>query len=680
MMTRWLLVGVLCVSASPAWASVLSDAARDLAVGSWVEMTRPSGIGAALGSTSSSGHVLTYGMQMLWDPDNASVYNCSNDHLVNHKCSKYTESTNAFSVLTDPPYAQATSHAWDHQTIDIYNRRMYHITAQPSGSIEAYYCDLAGNPTCTSWTAINNFDNAMANGIGVQAMGWAPWFGTTGKMVYAFTLNGTDITVKTFDPVDSSLATLGAIPYTGNPWPTFVDCTVHAPFLCYIGVSGTPGSTKFYTVNSSGTVTARATPPCDLHWNESDSIVEPVSGHLITMCGSGTVGLHVYNNTTNAWTLLSSGNTPPQTFAGGSPINNGIMLVSLPEHGVIMAVSAKQNASSTDSNFGVWLYKYANSWTYRSTASGVLNAQGFDTAGVFTTQVNTSSKVSGFGALGDPNSVRDTTVYASGSSSFKCHYTLNVGAQPCEEYWMFAGDGGSHTYFAESSTFWLQFAFRAGPDWIANGWNVDNNPKMFILHNNNSSCANEELTMINTATRNAISMYGECGAKPFETENGTTFTNSGPNFYRQSGWNTSPLGYQCRYNSGAWNTPNCFNMVADTWYTLTIKVSIGTWNTSNSSLEVWASEYGKKPRKVINIHSIPLKTDSWSPDGYDTVEFLGFMTSSTSNPVTDIWFDEAIWSTSPINPSAGALSASSASSDKYRLSGASRMTGTWRMQ
>jgi len=649
------LVGLLWAVQSQ--ATVLSDAALALAPGQMVQLSQASGIGAAIGATGSSGHTVTYGQTIPWSGINRALYLCAQDHGGGaQRCVKYDEVTHAWTILQTPPWGASFMHGYDHNTIDVIGNYLYHV---PVSTTSIYRCNLTTTPNCaTADWSVAFTDSRLANGIGLQSSQFINWKGKAGSYLVAAKLDGTNSFVDAWDVSTATLTTsLVTYPYNGSAYGTdFVECTESLPYLCYIAND----SNEFYTMDINYTrSTLRATPPCTFHWNESDSIVDPVTGRLLTLCGSGTTGLHEYNPTTNTWSVKLSGLQPPQTFAPQAPTaNNGIVMASIPRYGVILIIAAQANAGSQpDPNTAVRMYLYKNAqadFTGRCAQSGVLNCQGFDTAAVFSQAVNTAAKTDGLTTGTNPNNIRDTTNKTSGASSMKFHIPVNAGQNCCDAWWGFFGQGGSNVGFSQNSTFYVQYGFRADAVWTSLNWVTDSYPKLVIFHHQSSSCANEEITTINRNTKNVLTMYTECGARGVYTAaTDGIYNEGGAQINGQSGF--SKGGYECEYNGSAWNGPTCFNMVANQWYSILYKVTIGTWSVANSTIEAWVAPYGMPYRKWVNVGQMILASNTPSDVGYNVLELTQFMTAhSGSNPAADVWYDDLLISTAlPYQPVIG---------------------------
>ena len=327
-------------------ATVLSDMAASLAPGQWAELPAPVGMGATLGTNGASGHKLTYATVGAWDPISKRIYFCGMDHELAHQtCQIYTEATHTWSILpTQPPWAGGTSppiHGYDHNVLDANGRAFYH---RPYVSKNVYTCNIGFDPNCTSWSLAFT-DSDMAGDLSGHA--FAPWRGTSGRMVYYSVFNSTSSIVKEWDPNTRTSTTVGTIPMAGQYGGIVVECSDGSPNICYLATD----STSLYTLNASGTLTARPTAPCSMHWNTSVSTVDPATGSLVTFCPSS---VHEFNPTTNAWRQVS-GTTPAHQFV--SQWSNGALVVSVPAYGVIVVLGG--NLGTSDATKKMWVYKHA---------------------------------------------------------------------------------------------------------------------------------------------------------------------------------------------------------------------------------------------------------------------------------------------------------------------------------
>lgn len=583
-----------------------------------------------------------------YDPNSGLIYFSDGPDLF-----RYNPSTN---VLTNVGGISALRNtlALSSLVVDPGHKYLFLMGGSGGGNTggNLYRWDISGNPPynnpvdllatatgCTTWLSTPSTNDAPV-GPGVQ---WYPV-----RNVIAL-WNGGD-SVGLYDPVTNSCS---SVTFSGGPGPQQQTGT-------FGRFSYFPALRVFAVVNSATqnayTIRIDSPPP-------TVSITSPVSGATVSATVIAAANADV--GVTSVQFLLDGANlgtpmtTPPYTYTWDTTsTTNGSHTLSAQARdaagnvgtSVPVSVTVSNSASSADQNF-----------QQRCAAAGVLNCQGFDTATIFNTSASATTLTDGFNApANNPNNIRDTSIYVSGGASAKFHIPNNAGLNCCNNYWGFFGQGANNVHFGQNSDFYVQFAFRADSTWTSKGWVSDSFPKLVIFHSiEGGSCANEEITTVNTSTLDTIQMYTDCGAQPLYTcSDGATYTGGGcgsGEIYGEQGWtDLSPFtGYQCGYTNGAWNTPNCFNFVANQWYTLYWHAHIGTWGTASSTVEAWVAPYGQQLKKWINVHNIPIAQDPGAP-GFNVLELTQFMTAHAgSNPAADVWFDELIISSKPIPAPAG---------------------------
>ncbi len=294
------------------------------------------------------------------------------------------------------------------------------------------------------------------------------------------------------------------------------------------------------------------------------------------------------------------------------------------------------------------------SFADRCAGKGVLVCQGFDLPEFFVPAKWPNSGLYPGGCR--KCDFRDTTVKASGASSYRMEIPGNGGQRPAGNWAQRFGPA-----FGPGSTFYVQYAFRADENWLVN-WDalLESSPKLSIFHNwAGGTCATEEITTNNLSGSGAPAMYGECGNTSFVTQlDGVTpdpQTNT-PYLIQQGFTDSGPTkGYACHNydpKSGPPYTGNCFYFQANTWYTLYWKIHIGAWGKPNSSVEAYVGPTGGQLRKFINAINWTLNSNRPADDGFDALTLTQFMTNAKSvpHPSAYVWYDELIVSSEPIAP------------------------------
>jgi len=395
------------------------------------------------------------------------------------------------------------------------------------------------------------------------------------------------------------------------------------------------------------------------------SISAPAAGSTVT--GSVTVSASASDNvgvSSVQFTLDGSSLGSPVTTA---PYSISWDTTTAANGAHTLSAQAKDAAGNTGTAVGVTVTvsntasTTGQDFTTRCAAAGVLVCQGFDTAATFA--LTDANGGPGWHLETDcptwptPCVQRDTTVAFSGASSARLDIYGNTG-ENAEANWV---QPFGQT-FGPNTTFYVQYAFRADPNWTSIDWTQtgpagDNTaPKLSIFHNHNSTCASEEITFHDHNAWDMLAGYSECGSTHFTTQlDGVTYTENTP-FLLQQGF-TAPApftGENCQW-SNAGPTGTCFKFVANTWYTLYFKIHIGGWGQPNSTIEAWFAPQGSGMKKFINVTGFPFDQDTGS-DGFDTLTLTQFMTgkmASVAHATAHVWYDELIVSSNPIAPPTG---------------------------
>lgn len=291
----------------------------------------------------------------------------------------------------------------------------------------------------------------------------------------------------------------------------------------------------------------------------------------------------------------------------------------------------------------------------RCAQAGVIVCQGFDTGAVF---VQPTWPASGLYYESDCPSLpsrcvqQDTHVSFSGASSARWDIYGNTG-ENAEGNWL----QNFPQTFGPNTTFYVQYAFRADPNWVSIDWTKmgpegsNTAPKLSIFHNHAGTCAAEEITIHDHNSWTTPTAYSACGNEQFTTAlDGVTFT-SYPPFLLQQGFTAPPpfTGEKCQWaNEGP--VGKCFKIQANTWYTLYFKVHVGSWGQTNSSLEAWFAPQGQGMKKFISVLHYKLDQDK-DAAGFDALTLTQYMTgknASIKHPTAHVWYDELIVSAQPI--------------------------------
>ena len=420
----------------------------------------------------------------------------------------------------------------------------------------------------------------------------------------------------------------------------------------YICIGG--GEFQKISLNSPYTVTSLSGSNCgSLASSNAPGFAFDSSQNLFVGWNGGNT-VYTYNPDTDSCTS--------QSFSGGpgaqQPEGTYGRFRYFPSLGVFILINdVSQNAYSlrvTASQSAL------QNFQSRCTQTGVIVCQGFDSASVFTAATYQNT---GFYYETDcptwptPCVLQDTSVSFSGGSSARWDIYGNTG-ENAEGNWF----QQFPQTFGPNSTFYVQYAFRADPNWVSIDWTQtgtpgDNTaPKLSIFHNHVSTCAQEEITFHDHNSWTTPTGYSDCGAYHFSTAlDGVTYTESTPYLLQQGFTAPAPFtGEDCQWTS---TTPSgtCFRIQPSTWYTFYFKIHVGGWGQANSSIEAWFAPQGQGMKKFINVTGFTLNQDS-GVNGFDALTLTQFMTgkqASVAHATAHVWYDELIVSTNPIPPPTG---------------------------
>jgi hypothetical protein len=289
----------------------------------------------------------------------------------------------------------------------------------------------------------------------------------------------------------------------------------------------------------------------------------------------------------------------------------------------------------------------------RCAAAGVVKCVGFDNT---TTDIVRGSSLQPDG-LGQYRARLDTANKASGAGSLVFelppppHAGANIGGQ-----WRTTGPTGMGALFGQNSVFYVQFRMRLTEDMLTNTW--DSYWKTILIHYNQQTCGSIELATVNEYMGGRPAMYTDCGARHFYTNLSGQYTESTPLLTQQG-------DYRCQY--GQVNRTTCLFFEPNQWVTFLYKVTIGTWDQPNSTVEAFVAREGdtqyrqwiKVPNFALSCNTDPCSQSPGRDQGYNNITLTPYMTGLSTSAgkagvVSRLWFDELIVSTRPIAvPGAG---------------------------
>lgn len=347
----------------------------------------------------------------------------------------------------------------------------------------------------------------------------------------------------------------------------------------------------------------------------------------------GVAGYRVYRNNTLVGTTVTSS----FSSTGLAPATNYSFTVA--------AYDAAGNASAQSSAVTATTFTASTSsgdFQTRCTATGVLVCMGWDSASDVVPAVWPNSGIYP-GDGGIFHGGFDTNIKASGAGSLRLDVLSNGSSNAAGDWRQKFGQE-----FGENSTFYIQFRQRFSLEMINIDWYglMGTSWKQNIIYNMGApSCVDFSLVTAQHYNSGLPIMYTECG-------NRGLWTNSGiPPYLLQQG------DFNCPYG-GESSTTNCFHYVANEWLTFYYRVSIGTWNTANSTIEAWVGRDGQPLKKFVSMPNFRI-ANSGTAIPYNAISLNAYMTAkdtSVAHPTASTWFDELIVSTQPIAAPGGIAS------------------------
>jgi hypothetical protein len=386
--------------------------------------------------------------------------------------------------------------------------------------------------------------------------------------------------------------------------------------------------------------------------------VDPVTGTFLALT-AGLTGRHLwsYNVRTNAWTQLAD---PP---AG---MTTEVLATPISTYGATAFVSCSSGASCSGSP--IYIYKHTNGtsadidYANRCSAPGVTKCNAMDTMSTSSSDItgkdliryDHSAPLGNILPAGGNNiyyASVDTSVKRSGVGSLRFKLEAGQTTGDIAGQYLPQTNNGLGATFGQNSDLYAQVAVRMSPEYFTNHLNYWNSvAKIMILHANQISCGNHELTTnqwVRDGGNNLLAGYQECGTNGWRTElDGHTFkiTFAGTPYLMQQG------DHYCPYPANP-PDPTCFRIPSNTWMTLYQHVHIGTWDNTNSTIEGWYAINGGPYVKWLNITNNYTIPSSGAGD-FNNMTLSPYMTCShdcTSAPVDAyVWYDEVVVSTRPI--------------------------------
>lgn len=662
------------------FASVLSDAANGMAVGTWTTFNISSGGDSELFYGSASGRIVPYSMSATWDPVHEIIRFCGHDHggdkVGIQRCVQYDEANNRWI-----PFGQYTNnmgggdwHGFEQNIVNWFTGDYWFKTSDLGTDSTAHYWKLPwGSGT---WEA-----KAISTGsVGSIAEAGIFWSGTmTGVTpgVGAIIRHSCTGTISIIDPSGSgsTIANVTLPGWSAGGYQCWAEYS-HVKNVAILG-GGENNYDKIYRLDSNGTIT-RLTDIGFYNVGISNGFVteDPVTGNFIFLGGSTYPG-YEYNPTTNTYTQLTGTRTPPTDLPNwdlnrGGTMGGTTITVPISKYGVILYVRC--DASQPCSYY---LYKHAVALTdfqTRCNAAGVLRCIAFDSSSELGLEGDPAQVAGVTHGMFNNNTVNhacetdrcptiDTSgIAASGTGSLKFVVPSNTeGAYAGQWFTTFTED---FQRFFENSTFYIQFRYRmdtnavnsirtrsgAGIKAMIAGWGST----AARGTNYYSSCSLIELVIQGLDNWGIPMMYHACGTFTRLVDPGVSQWNSSD----ENEQNARPSPYCFHYapTFADLQPPNgnCFVYLPNEWMTFKVRVDVGNYTGpgglyTNSRVRMWAAHEGQSSVPVID-KTMDLNA-GYSDDkaGWGNLWLLPY-SGSGSNILYGgtFWYDELIISTQDI--------------------------------
>lgn len=332
--------------------SSLADLAESLSPGEWGQLNSVTGQDATIGSQSgSSGSAITFGNSQPWNPHNQSIEIMGADHLggadywIEH--SRYSASTNSFSVIHPRGFLSGIGHVYDHLSVNPHNGDVYFVPYTGfTGSIPLYRKPFGGG----SYSQIFTFSP-----ISDQATHGSAWWsgafdgaGSHGCFVLYDNGNGSG-QLRCYDPLSASqiYSNDNSAPGSGgDDYHTVVEYSPIHNVAVYGG--GKANASRLWRLSSDGSVTSMPNSPMQIGMQDANLVNDPVSGNFVLM-GSGQIW---ELNPTGSGSWRRMGSVPGGV--GDPTALDAVVSSAITDFGVIAYITQVTSSGGT-----FFLYKHA---------------------------------------------------------------------------------------------------------------------------------------------------------------------------------------------------------------------------------------------------------------------------------------------------------------------------------
>ena len=334
----------------------LSDAARDMLSGDWLQMTGanlPSGLDLFTGQGGSGGFITGYASKMARDSGNKKMYFLGCDHgietifmVYNEQANSWTEAASSVPWGVEAYGSTNTAHGYEHIAFDTVNSKLYH-RARTNRSLMRW-------DGGTTWTEFS-YGSELFYSSGANANCYFP---ETGRILTYQVENGTNGALIAFNPSTGTFSTLvaqatGTLAGTGDPH----NFAQYNPNSQVVWFGSGNGSAKTWKINASNVVTAMTDIPVALgtvgpSQVSSLAVYNPANGKFLVL-RTASVWYDFDPAGSGAWTARGGTATMLSADVADTSSAYAIVACPLPEYGVIAFVKAY----SRTSNAQMWLFK-----------------------------------------------------------------------------------------------------------------------------------------------------------------------------------------------------------------------------------------------------------------------------------------------------------------------------------
>lgn len=380
------------------------------------------------------------------------------------------------------------------------------------------------------------------------------------------------------------------------------------------------------TAPANLTATAVSSSQINLSWTASTDNVG-VTGYRVERCQGSTCTNFAQVGTPASNSFNDTGLTANTTYRYQVRAVDAANNLS-PYSNITNATTQSGGGTSADADFQA-----------RCSAPGVIKCVSFDNPSDFVQGTTIFPGDVGYQYL------RDTTTYSSGGASLRFTVPSLSSSDASGTFRALFGQS-----FGQGQTFYVQFRQRFSPEYLqpfagTNGW------KQFIMWHSagGGSCTDVQLVSTMYYWSGFPIMYTACGgrgASIIDADGDVEFNFGSPTGGAGIGgyWVTNR-----RDNPGE-NDPALF--LPNAWQTFTYQVTIGNWNTPNTTLKAWLQNTpGQANRLWVNMNNFQIDNDAPASKKFEKIDLMTYMTGkngSVSQPIAYTWYDELIVSTQPI--------------------------------